>query len=88
MKPNDGYCHLSGGGIYTEAENQVWEPNQKFSTLLLRKNEGFSINTGLCLSLIYMLYAVFKWTDLTYRGSYTRDHFIRAFGEFNQFNMK
>ena len=26
MKPNDGYCHLSGGGIYTEAENQVWGP--------------------------------------------------------------
>ena len=26
MKPNDGYCHLSGGGIYTEAENQVWVP--------------------------------------------------------------
>ena len=25
MKPNDGYCHLSGGGIYTEAENQVCE---------------------------------------------------------------
>ena len=25
MKPNDGYCHLSGGGIYTEAENQVGE---------------------------------------------------------------
>ena len=23
MKPNDGYCHLSTGGIYTEAENQV-----------------------------------------------------------------
>ena len=23
MKPNDGHCHLSAAGVYTEAENQV-----------------------------------------------------------------
>ena len=27
MKPNDGHCHLSTGGIYTEAENQVCKPD-------------------------------------------------------------
>lgn len=38
VKPNDGHCHLSTGGIYTEAENQDYPSVSQIATKIREKS--------------------------------------------------